>query len=103
MIAVLPQPTREEAEMFATFGADKTWQTLEGYLKRCFDVVVATLGDPNSRHEEDQVSKGMKLMIEEMAKLPKISKELLGPSTQEEESVNLDERSSRVKTKGGNK
>ena len=100
MIPVLPWPTQEEAEIFAKFKEDHTWQTLEGYLKRCFDVVVASLGLPDSPRDEDQVSKGMKLMIEEIAKLPQTSEQIANQKQwEEQEFVNLDERSTKEKTK----
>jgi len=83
MIPILPRPTEEEAEVFLATSEGPTWQAMDGFLRRCFDTVVAQLGQPESPRDEDQVLKGMKLALEHIAKLPVISKQTLTPIKEE--------------------
>jgi hypothetical protein len=93
---VLPELTRDEATIFATFPDDVKWEFLANYLEGALKLINAQF-KPDTQRDADQVLKGMKLVIETMIELPFKSREFLNPTKKDEDMISLDERPTQQK------
>ena len=81
---IIPEPEKEECEIFRLFPQDKRFEALEGYVRRCLDYVIEDLGKTNNPRDHDMALKGLKAAFEHIIELPKTAERILKPEKKEE-------------------